>query len=155
MSIKLETVYARFFRSLNYDYIRRFDTNYEADPWDSTPSGTFYPFVELRLDPDITTVVGGNESGKTQMLDAVQSALTGEGYEGSDFCRYSSFFSVDKHLVTPEFGALFGSVTAEDVSAIESSTALRTRAVFRWVGSGVSWCRASGSSSSRHGMGGG
>ena len=79
--MKLTAIYARFFRSLNYDYVRLSNPNYSPDPWDSTPSGAQYPFVRLRLEDQITTVVGGNESGKSQVLAAVRAALTGAGYE--------------------------------------------------------------------------
>lgn len=122
--MRLETIYARFFRSLNYDYIRRFSDGYTQDPWDKTPSGTLYPFVKLRLEKDITTVVGANESGKSQMIEAIIAALTGDGYEKSDFCRYSDFFSVDGKLEYPEFGAVFADVSDEDLRVIEKMAAL-------------------------------
>ncbi len=120
--MKLTAIYARFFRSLNYDYVRLSNPNYSPDPWDGTPSGAQYPFVRLRLEDQITTVVGGNESGKSQVLAAVRAALTGEGYERSDFCRYSPFFSVDKTLIRPEFGAEFRDLSHADIEAIEEAT---------------------------------
>lgn len=119
VTMQLDIVYARFFRSLNHDYIRKSAPGYAPDPWDSTPSGASYPFVKIRLEPGITTIVGGNESGKSQMLATMEAALTGNGIKRSDFCRYSPFFSVDKELLTPEFGALFRDVTAADVELIE------------------------------------
>ncbi len=122
--MRLCATYARFFRSLNYDYIRASSETYEPDPWDATPSGADYPFVRLRLRPDITTVVGGNESGKSQMLCAISAALTGEGFDRSDFCRYSTFFGVDKALLVPEFGAEFTDITASDLATIEQITGL-------------------------------
>jgi hypothetical protein len=30
--MRLERIYARFFRALNYDYIRRFSGGYDPDP---------------------------------------------------------------------------------------------------------------------------
>lgn len=122
--MRLCAIYARFFRSLNYDYIRASSETYEPDPWDATPSGADYPFVRLRLRPDITTVVGGNESGKSQMLCAISAALTGEGFDRSDFCRYSTFFGVDKTLLVPEFGAEFTDITSSDLTTIEQMTGL-------------------------------
>lgn len=118
--MRLDTIYARFFRSLNFDYIRLSSPGYEPDPWDEIPAAGEYPFVRVRLEPDITTIVGGNESGKSQMLAAIEAVLTGKGYDRSDFCRYSPFFSVDKTMVNPEFGAQFRDVTAGDISIIES-----------------------------------
>jgi predicted ATPase len=113
--LRLQEIYARFYRSLNYDYLRASHEGYTAAPWDSTPSGADYPFVRLRLEPDITTVVGGNESGKSQVLRAIKAALTGTGYNRSDFCRYSAFFGTDAKMVEPEFGALFCDITPEEV----------------------------------------
>lgn len=119
--MRLRTVYARFFRSLNHDYIRASDENYAPDPWDVTSRGVDYPFVRLRLEPDVTTVVGGNESGKSQMLGAIRGALTGGGFEPKDFCRYSDFFD-DAEMAIPEFGAVFHDVSSDDVALIEQIT---------------------------------
>lgn len=119
--MQLQSIYVRFYRSLNYDFIRSSDGRYEPDPWDPTPRGN-YPFVRIKLRPGITTVVGGNESGKTQILRAISAALTGAGYERSDFCRYSRFFGVDPTITKPEFGALFTDVNDEDVKVIQGAT---------------------------------
>lgn len=105
--MQLEAVYVRFFRSLNYDYLRKSDPGYEPAPWDRTPDGTNYPFVRVRLEPDITTIVGANESGKSQLLEAIKLGLTGDSIERGDFCRYSAFFSNDNNLTLPEFGVRF------------------------------------------------
>lgn len=123
--MQLQSIYVRFYRSLNYDFIRASDGRYEPDPWDPTPRGD-YPFVRIRLRPGITTVVGGNESGKTQVLRAITAALTGTGYERSDFCRYSRFFGVDPTMTKPEFGALFTNVTDDDVKVIQGASAHRS-----------------------------
>jgi predicted ATPase len=122
--MRLATVYARFFRSLNYDYLRMSHPDYQPDPWDATPSGLAYPFVRVRLEEDITTVVGANESGKSQLLDAIKCGLTGEGIERGDFCRYSPFFSTDSTLILPEFGLGFRDVSDEDRSAIAAACEL-------------------------------
>lgn len=117
--MRLHSIYTRFYRSLNYDFIRASNDDYTADPWDTTIEGE-YPFVRIKLRPGITTVVGANESGKSQVLRAIEAALTGSGYERSDFCRYSRFFGVDQEIVIPEFGAVFSGVTPADVQLIES-----------------------------------
>lgn len=120
--MRLQEIYARFYRSLNYDYLRASHEGYKAAPWDSTPSGADYPFVRLRLEPDITTIVGGNESGKSQVLRAIKAALTGTGYNRSDFCRYSAFFGTDAKIVEPEFGAVFTDITTKDVAVAREMT---------------------------------
>jgi predicted ATPase len=57
------------------------------------------------LDREITAVVGANEAGKSQLLTALKAALSGEGIERSDFCRYSELYSVSTGRVRlPEFG---------------------------------------------------
>jgi predicted ATPase len=101
--MRLHSVYARFYRSLNYDFIRASGQKYEPDPWDSTPEGE-YPFVRIKLRPGITTIVGANESGKSQVLSAIEAALTGKGFERSDF------------------GVVFADVSDEDVRLIEASS---------------------------------
>src|ERR1035441_5738094 len=102
----VDTVYARFFKSLNYDYLRQTAPGYRPDPWDKAPRDTLYPFVRISLERDVTAIVGANESGKSQVLAAIKGALTGDGFERRDFCRYSPFFS-DATLVFPEFGVRF------------------------------------------------
>ena len=124
--MRLHEVYARFYRSLNYDYLRASHEDYTALPWDSTPSGADYPFVRLRLEPDITTVVGGNESGKSQVLRAIIAALTGTGYDRSDFCRYSPFFGTDAEMVRPEFGVLFSDITPDEVAVVQDMTGVES-----------------------------
>ncbi|KLL09520.1 AAA family ATPase, partial [Protofrankia coriariae] len=121
--MRLHSIYARFYRSLNYDFLRASADDYAPDPWDGTPEGD-YPFVRIKLRPDITTVVGGNESGKTQVLRVIEAALTGGGYDRSDFCRYSRFFGVDQAITKPEFGALFTDVSQDDLRAVEQMSSL-------------------------------
>lgn len=117
--MRLHSVYARFYRSLNYDFIRASGEKYEPDPWDATAEGD-YPFVRIKLRPGITTVVGANESGKSQVLNAIEAALTGKGFERSDFCRYSRFFAIHNEIVLPEFGVVFADVSSEAVTLIEN-----------------------------------
>jgi hypothetical protein len=104
----IATVYIRFFRSFNFDYLRKAHEGFVADPWDVLESdGLQYPFVRVPLENGVTTVVGANESGKSQLLSAVKHALTGQGIERGDFCRYSQYFAVDKSMAFPDFGLEF------------------------------------------------
>ena len=121
--MRLHSVYARFYRSLNYDFIRASGENYSPDPWDATPEGD-YPFVRIKLRPGITTIVGANESGKSQVLSAIEAALSGKGFERSDFCRYSRFFGVHEKIVLPEFGVMFTDISNEDVELIDSMSSV-------------------------------
>ena len=62
----LKNVYVRFYKSFNYDYLRKSHPDAKPDPWDLIESGLFFPFVRIPIEKDVTTVVGANESGKSQ-----------------------------------------------------------------------------------------
>lgn len=105
--MKILTAFARFYKSLNYDYIRKSHRDAKPQPWELI-DGRWYPFVRVSLEPDVTTVVGANESGKTHLLKAIAAGLKGSVVSGIDFCRHSEFFSVEtgKSRV-PDFGFEF------------------------------------------------
>jgi predicted ATPase len=115
--MRLATLYVRFFRSFNYDLVRKANPKAEPAPWEEV-DGEWYPFHKVPLDPVITAVVGANESGKTHLISAVRAALTGTGYDESDFCRYSALYSAEKgKRRRPDFG-LDLVADAEDVVAL-------------------------------------
>ncbi len=86
---ELSTLHVRFYKAFNYDYLRRNDDRVTPKPWEMT-GDLWYPHVNVDIEEGITTVVGSNESGKSQMLAAIKCALTGTGIERGDFCRYSN-----------------------------------------------------------------
>ncbi len=81
----LKTLYVRFYKSFNYDYLRKSAPNAVPDPWDILEGDLFYPFVRIPMEKQITTVVGANESGKSQLLSAIKCLLTGKAIERRDF----------------------------------------------------------------------
>jgi predicted ATP-dependent endonuclease of OLD family len=111
--MRLKSVFVRFYKSFNYDYIRKVKPDeIKARPWEMLDD-KFYPFVEIPIDPKITTIVGANESGKSHLLTAIEKGITGKsehcknGVEISrkDFCRYSHFFkSTTDEPKLPDFG---------------------------------------------------
>ncbi|OUD00115.1 AAA family ATPase [Streptosporangium minutum] len=104
----ISAVLIRFFRSFNFDYLRKAHENFTPAPWDVLESDDLqYPFVRVPLEATVTTVVGANESGKSQLLSAIKCALTGVGIERGDFCRYSQFFAVNRSMAFPDFGLEF------------------------------------------------
>ncbi|MBX8463693.1 AAA family ATPase [Deinococcus sp. RIT780] len=115
--MKLETLYIRFFRSFNYDYLRKGHVGSNPDPWD-TFNGQFYPYVKVRMEEGITTIVGANESGKSQLLAAVKRLLNGRDIHAKDFCRYSKFFAVDKAMAKPEFGGRFTHLKSQEKDTV-------------------------------------
>ena len=115
----LKTVFVRFYKSFNYDYLRKFDSHATTRlPWE-TLDGLWYPYVRIPIDPTITTVVGANESGKTHLLTAIEKGIGGEDIVRADFCRYSRFFTVEHgKLRWPDFGFEWSEVTPEERKAI-------------------------------------
>jgi predicted ATPase len=100
----LTAVHLRFYKSFNFDYIRKHDTEALAKPWEKIGEA-WYPFVRLPLDRHITTVVGANESGKSHLLSAIERGLSAKEVARGDFCRYSSFFTVERDSQrSPDFG---------------------------------------------------
>ncbi|KQH80025.1 hypothetical protein AO501_33930 [Mycobacterium gordonae] len=119
--MKLTTVYVRFYRSFNFDYLRKSkeDTTSTPDLWDLVGDDElFFPFVRIPLEPDVTTVVGANEAGKSQLLYAIEALLTGKGYVRRDFCRYSTEFAEEAAPGLPEFGGEFTDLSEDEHSAV-------------------------------------
>jgi predicted ATP-dependent endonuclease of OLD family len=100
----LKTLSVRFYKSFNDDFLRKNHDRVDPKPWEKI-NNAFYPYIEVPIESKITTIVGANESGKSQLLSAVEKAIIGKGIERSDFCRYSPFFTVKQdELKHPDFG---------------------------------------------------
>lgn len=163
--MKISSVYARFYKSLNFDYVAKAAASGGGAEWDGVPDGRTFPYVRVPLEPDITTIVGSNESGKTQVIDAIRFAITGSGIKRRDFCRYSEFFAVDAPVSFPEFGIALGGADPEAVNIanelleLEGEACLETlddvrlfrRPADQNEGMGaVHWPAKAGGSSSKH-----
>ena len=114
----LRTAYVRFYRAFNLDYLRKRHPDAKLDPWDQMDDGTFYPYVGLEVDPEFTVVVGANESGKSQLLQAIECAPGTTQPTPTGFCRYSTYFTVAEAMRIPHFGLHFEDVTPEEANAI-------------------------------------
>lgn len=102
--MRVARIDVRFFRSFNYDFELKSRSDREAAPWEDV-APAWFPFVRVGIEPDITAIVGANESGKSQLLLATKAALTGSPIRRSDFCRYSELYSVQEgEIRLPEFG---------------------------------------------------
>ena len=103
----LKAVLVRFFKSFNFDYLRKNHPKAKPSPWEHIGEAWF-PFVRIPLTKDITTIVGANESGKSHSLGAIKKGLSGENISRRDFCRYSQFFTVEEgNMRWPDFGLHF------------------------------------------------
>lgn len=119
--MRLTCVYARFYKSFNFDAVRKSHPKAKAKPWE-TIDGDFYPYVEIPIDRRITTVVGANESGKSHLLSAIRKAVTCEGFEQKDLCRYSPFFNVERgRTAWPHLGLAWTDVSADEAEAVRAA----------------------------------
>ena len=113
-----KTVFIRFYKSFNDDFLRKNDRAVVAKPWENIEN-SFYPYIEVPIDSKITTVVGANESGKSHLLSAIEKAISGEDIKRSDFCRYSPFFTVKQNdLKYPDFGSEWCSISEAEKQSI-------------------------------------
>ncbi|PPJ02261.1 ATP-dependent nuclease [Nocardia cyriacigeorgica] len=92
--MRVRQVWIRFYKSFNFDYELKAMPGAKPVSWQQV-DGVWMPHVQIPIEPDITAVVGANESGKTHLLDAIRIALTGTGLRQRDFCRSSTLFSVE------------------------------------------------------------
>ena len=136
-SMILRAIYVRFYRAFNFDYLRKQHPEAKPNDWDIMDDGVFYPYIHLDIDSELTAIVDANESGKSQLLQAVEYAL-GIGIPApGDFCRYSDFFTVAEAMRTPHFGLQFDNLTGNESQAIlgivgsSDSSAISSFRVFR------------------------
>jgi predicted ATP-dependent endonuclease of OLD family len=131
--MRLKTVFVRFYKSFNYDYLRKVHADAKFETWDKL-DGSPYPYLRIPLDAQVTTVVGANESGKSHLLSAIEKGLTGDAIEREDFCRYSQFFTVQEGKTRwPEFGFEFVDLSAEDKQAVLSACGVADSGFDRFV----------------------
>lgn len=88
--MKLRSILIRAYRSFNHDYRKKYDRSAQAEkkPWEMVEN-QWFPFIEIPIQDQITTIVGANESGKTHLINAVLVALgKTEEFTRLDRCRY-------------------------------------------------------------------
>ncbi len=120
--MRLEAVYTRFYRAFNFDYLRASSPTVSPSPWDTMDDGRIRPYITVSIDPELTCIVGANEAGKSQLLDAIEFAFGIESPENADFCRYSDYFNVREATLQPHFGVKFGKLTLDEISKLEKIT---------------------------------
>ncbi len=131
--MKLSTVYARFYKSFNVDHVRKASGGAPKGEWEMH-EGKWHPYVEVLIDGRITTVVGANESGKSQLLSAIEKAVTGEGFSQRDLCRYCDFFGVERDRVSwPHLGVAWTDLTPDEVAAVAAAAEMPAEGVDRFM----------------------
>src|SRR4051812_36359111 len=104
--MKVSTVLMRWYKSFNTNYTGYQDrrAGVSSRPWNllsrETEDENDFPFIEIPLEPDVTTIVGANESGKSHLLSAISKVITGNGipdgfgegraFSRTDLCHYTS-----------------------------------------------------------------
>ena len=68
--------------------------------------------LTLPLDPRINVLIGANESGKTNVLKAIEAIKTSRIFDSSLTCQYSNHYYMGK---SPELTYEFGDLTKENV----------------------------------------
>jgi predicted ATPase len=99
--MKLSKILLRWYKSFHFNYRGTTDKGEASSyrPWNKmSPAyarGAEFPFIEIPVERDITTIVGANESGKSHLLNAISKVVRGAGIEeGDDFrqtdlCHYA------------------------------------------------------------------
>lgn len=149
--MKLRALYIRFYKSFNFDYLRKNHENGIAYPWEYIDN-MWYPYVEIPIDPEVTTVVGANESGKTHLLEAIEKGLLGKGINRNDFCRYSRFFTVEEgEIKLPSVGFEWRDISQEEKNNLRDAFNLPHAAfekIFLFILDGSNWVAYLGSEKS-------
>lgn len=99
--MKLRRVLLRWYKSfhLNYRGATEKGETRPYRPWNkiSPPfaRNEEFPFIEVPIEDDITSIVGANESGKSHLLNAISKVIRGTGIETNDefkltdLCHYA------------------------------------------------------------------
>jgi predicted ATPase len=119
--MKLHTLYARFYKSFNFDHLRKAHHGAEQQPWEMY-EGMWFPYIQVQIDSRVTTIVGANESGKSHLLSAIEKAISGEEFMQRDLCRYSPFFNVERgQLCWPHLGLSWTDLDDEEQEKLRAS----------------------------------
>ena len=131
--MKVAAVLLRWYKSFNTNYMGYPDrrSGVASRPWNllsrETENENDFPFIEISLESDITTIVGANESGKSHLLSAISKVITGKGipdgfgdgraFSRTDLCHYTSPRSKNAED-WPNVGLQFNDLTKDDLKAI-------------------------------------
>lgn len=131
--MRISAVLLRWYKSFNLNYVGYPDrkSGVASRPWNqlarNTDSEDDYPFIEIPLTDDITTIVGANESGKSHLLSAISKVITGKGIpdgfgDGSEFSRTDLCHYTSPRSKTasdwPNIGLQFGHLSMSEMKAI-------------------------------------
>jgi ABC-type cobalamin/Fe3+-siderophores transport system ATPase subunit len=130
--MRISHVLLRRYKSFNVSLTEFADRRADSvkRPWNALGYGDIghaFAFIEIPTEPDITTIVGANESGKSHLLSAISKVVTGEGgptdlhrrYGRTDLCHFSSSDSANAD-VWPEIGLTFTDLSADEWTSLKT-----------------------------------
>jgi len=138
--MKLKKALLRWYKSFHLNYRGTTDkgetTSYR--PWNKL-SPDFakeeeFPFIEIPVENDITTIVGANESGKSHLLNAITKAIRGtatdnkDRFKRTDLCHYAGIRTRNVEAC-PNLGLQFAFENDDErraVSAVVANEGLET-----------------------------
>lgn len=131
--MSLKALLVRFFKSFNFDYLRKNYPYAKPSPWEQIGEAWF-PFDRIPLNKEITTIVGAKESGKSHSLGAIKKGLSGENISRRDFVGTSNS-SPSNIQPLPNGKKLFSSVRKSNQPW--TTAAKQTRCDWRFKSSGA------------------
>jgi predicted ATPase len=130
---KLTRLLLRWYKSfhLNYHLPQEKGEATTYRPWNRiTPSFVqgqaredVFPFIEIAIEPDITSIIGANESGKSHVLNAVSKVICHHGVSGggsfarTDLCHYANI-RTSNVAAWPNIGLEFAIDSSEEIAAL-------------------------------------
>jgi predicted ATPase len=130
--VKLKRILLRWYKSfhLNYRGVTDKGETVGYRPWNrlapTYATGGEFPFIEIPIESDITTIVGGNESGKSHLLNAISKVITGNGIDGegefkrTDLCHYAGVRTRNVEA-WPNIGLQFEAESADEAAAVSKA----------------------------------
>ena len=148
--MRLDAIFVRFYKSFNVNHEREYlaesgkstktgktKKTVKKQPWEiikTEDEDLWFPFIKVPIDPQVTAIVGANESGKSHLLTAIESAITGKYIDSNhkehklssrDFCRYSDRFLITANKSRiPEFVTEWSNITADECEKLKQYSEL-------------------------------
>ncbi len=127
--MKVKKVLLRWYKSFHINYREHFDRGQSEGfrPWNelkaSGSDDATFPFIEIALEDDVTTIVGANETGKSHLLNAIKKVITGKGiapedeFSQTDLCHYAGIRKINCEA-WPNIGLQFAFDEDAEIAAV-------------------------------------
>jgi predicted ATPase len=135
--MKLTRVLLRWYKSFHLNYRGTLDKGETKSyrPWNKlSPSfvtNEEFPFIEIPIEDDITSVVGANESGKSHLLNAISKVILGTGiqpvdkFKQTDLCHYAGIRTRNVEA-WPNIGVQFRFTGPDELSQLRKAIGIQS-----------------------------